>query len=584
MYLRKTIAFLLSLLLLSGYSCKPKEKTAASASKPKGTKESKLTERERIKYTELFFEATREKIKGNYELAVVHFEDCIRRDPSNPAAYYEVANILVVQGSTVQAQGYAEKAFQLEPSNTWYSNLLGECYIRGRQYEKAITLYEKAVKANPDKVDLYYDLVNAYVYARKYNEAASVYDRLEKRIGITEEVSMQKLRLYKELKNQKKVVDELEKLIRQYPGEAKFYGMLGEYYQELGEKDKAFEAYNKVLKLNPHDPYVHLFLADYYRSIGQNDKSFAELKLAFQNPSLEMETKGKILSSYFSITEKHPELKTQAFDLCAILVEVHPNDAQAHAIYGDFLYRDKNLEKARDEFRKAVSLNKEKYGLWSQLLIIESQLGDYEAMLKDSKEAIELFPNQPIAYLLNGIANLQAKNYKQAAEILEEGKEFVIADKNLLSEFYSNLGEAYHQLGNNNTSDEYFEEALKADPDNVFVLNNYSYYLSLRSEKLERAKEMSRRSNDLEPNNSSYQDTYGWILYQMGDYAGAKEWLQKALDNGGKNNSVILEHFGDVLYKLGDREKALDFWNDAKTKGQGSDLLDRKVTEKKLFE
>ena len=584
MYLKNTISFFLAVMLLTGYSCKQQEKTSASASGASSGKESKLSERERIKYTELYFEATREKLKGNYELAVVHFEDCIRRDPANPAAYYEIANIFVAQGSTSQAQSYAEKAVDLEPANLWYSNLLGECYIRGRHYEKAIDLYEKAVKKNPGKIELYYDLVNAYVYARKFNDAIEVYDRLEKRIGISEDVSMQKLRLYKELKNEKKVLEELNKLIVQFPAESKYYGMLGEYYQERGEKEKAFEAYNKVLKIDPQDPFVHLFLADYYRSLDQDEKSFAELKLAFRNPALDMETKGKILSSYFAITEKHPELKAQAFELCSLLVEVHPNDAQAHAIYGDFLYRDRNLEKARDEFRTAVSLNKEKYALWSQLLIIESQLSDYEAMLKDSKEAIELFPNQPIAYLLNGIANLQAKNYKQAAEVLEEGKEFVIGDNNLMSEFYSNLGEAYHQLKNNKTSDENFEEALKADPDNVFVLNNYSYYLSLRNEKLDRAKEMSLRSNQLEPNNSSYQDTYGWILYQMGDYAGAKEWLQKALDNGGKNNSVILEHFGDVLYKLGDKEKAIEYWNDAKTKGQGSDLLNKKVSERKLFE
>lgn len=573
------------LLTFTGYSCKQKEKAVATApAKPQQNKGSKLTEREQIKYTELFFEASREKIKGNYELAVAHFEECIRRDPSNPAAYYEIASILIHQGATQQAQGYAEKAVDIDPSNIWFSTLLGECYIRGKQYDKAISLYEKTVKKNPGKIELYYDLVNSYVYARRYSDAIDVYNRLEKRIGVSEEISMQKLRLYKELKNEKKVVDELGKLISQFPAEPKYYGMLGEYYQERGEKDKAFEAYSKVLKLNPQDPYVHLFLADYYRSINEDDKSFEELKLAFRNPSLEMDTKGKILSSYFAITEKYPELKGQAIELCGILVEVHPNDAQAHAIYGDFLYRDKNLEKARDEFRKAVYLDKEKYALWSQLLIIESQLSDYEAMLKDSKEAIELFPNQPIAYLLNGIAHLQSKNYKQAAEVLEEGKEFVIADQNLMSEFYSNLGEAYHQLKDNKASDENFENALKADPDNVFVLNNYSYYLSLRNENLERAKEMSKRSNELDPGNPSYQDTYGWILYQMGNYTEAKEWLQKALDNGGKNNSVILEHFGDVLYKMGDKEKAIEYWNDAKTKGQGSDLLEKKVSEKKLFE
>jgi tetratricopeptide (TPR) repeat protein len=593
MQIRKTTWLYLTLLpamtgMLGFYSCKPKEKVTASStqstrssSKDNGKK---LSEADQIKFTEWFFNASKEKMLGNYELAAAHFERCIQIDPENGAPYYELAQLYNQQGNPKMGLAMAQKAVEKDPSNLWYNRLLGESYMRAKSYDKAASLLEGVVKKNPERIDLYYDLANAYIYGQKYKDAISVFDRIEKQIGISEDVSMQKLKLYKEIKDSKSVIDELNKLIAAFPAESRYYGMLGEYYQERGEKEKAFEAYNKVLSIAPDDPYVHLFLADYYRSVNQDDKSFGELKLAFRNTSLDVDTKVKILRSYFSITEKFDELKKQAFELCEILTEVHPNDAVAHAMYGDFLYREKNLEKARDEFRKAIALDKEKYALWSQLLIIESQLNDYQAMFKESKEAIELFPNQPIAYLLNGISNLQMKKYQEAIDVMEEGRQYVISDKQLLSEFHSNLGEAYYRLKNNQKSDENFESALANEPDNIFVLNNYSYYLSLRNEKLERAKEMSKRSNELEPGNSSYQDTYGWILYQMGNFAEAKIWIQKAIDSGGKNNGVILEHFGDVLFKLGDKENALKYWNEAKIKGDGSDLLDKKLSEKKLFE
>lgn len=572
-------------MLTMGYACKPKEKVTSSAAHANKKDGKGLSEADKIRFTEWFFNASKEKMLGNYELASTYYERCIQIDPNNAAPYYELSNLYSQQKNSRQALAMAQKAVQLDPDNVWYNALLAELYLHVKNYSQAASVYESIIKKNPDRIDFYYDLANAHIYAQKYKDAIEVYDRIEKRIGISEEVSLQKLKLYKELKDKKSVVAELEKLINAYPTEARYLGMLGEYYQDSGEKDKAFETYQQVLKIAPDDPYVHLFFADYYRGNNQDEKSFDELKLAFQNPALDVDTKVKILRSYFSVTEKFTELKPQAFELCRIMTEVHPNDAVAHAMYGDFLYRDKELSKARDEFRKAISLDKEKYALWSQLLILESQMNDYEAMLKESQEAMELFPNQPVAYLLNGIANIQSKHYKEAIDVLEEGKEYVLmTDKQLLTEFHSNLGEAYYRIKDNKKSDDNFEKALQVDPDNVFVLNNYSYYLSLRNEKLERAKELSKHSNDLEPNSSSYQDTYGWILYQMGNYAEAKVWIQKALDNGGNANGVILEHFGDVLWKLGDKEGALKYWNDAKIKGQGSDLLEKKLSEKRLFE
>ncbi|MBL7937323.1 MAG: tetratricopeptide repeat protein, partial [Bacteroidia bacterium] len=163
---------------------------------------------------------------------------------------------------------------------------------------------------------------------------------------------------------------------------------------------------------------------------------------------------------------------------------------------------------------------------------------------------------------------------------LEDGIEFVYDNKPLLIEFYSNLGNAYNSIKNYAKSDKAFDDALKVDPDNALILNNYSYFLSLRKEKLEKAERYSKRSNELAPNNRSYIDTYGWILYQQGKYKEAEEWLSRAVKMGSK--SAISEHYGDVLYKLGRKEEALNYWQEAKTAGSGSELLDKKIADKKL--
>ena len=93
---------------------------------------------------------------------------------------------------------------------------------------------------------------------------------------------------------------------------------------------------------------------------------------------------------------------------------------------------------------------------------------------------------------------------------------------------------------------------LEINPKDTYVLNNYSYYLSLRNMDLDKAEAMSRKANELDPNNGNSQDTYAWILYASKKYTEAKEWIEKAILNGGEKNAVILEHYGDILFKLGD--------------------------------
>jgi Tfp pilus assembly protein PilF len=338
------------------------------------------------------------------------------------------------------------------------------------------------------------------------------------------------------------------------------------------------------LKIDPQNAYVHLSLADYYRKQKENEKAFSEIKIAFQSKELNIDTKIKILLSYYSISESYTELRNDANELCKILVSVHPDEAKAFSMYGDFLFRDRKLEEARTQYKKAVGLDKEKYALWNQLLVIDSELNDFVAMEKESKEAIELFPNQALPYFFNGIASIQSKNYVQAVKVLTEGIPNVFDNEPILAQFYANIGDAQNRLKNYGASDSAYNKALEIEPNNVYVLNNYAYYLSLRNMNLDKAEAMSKKSNELEPNNNSYEDTYGWILYQMKKYDDAKVWVAKALEHGGKANGTLLEHYGDVLYKLGEVENALHYWNDAKKAGSTSDFIDKKITDKKLYE
>jgi tetratricopeptide (TPR) repeat protein len=271
-------------------------------------------------------------------------------------------------------------------------------------------------------------------------------------------------------------------------------------------------------------------------------------------------------------------------ELVGLLVEAHPNNPKSYSIYADFLVQSEMYEEAKAAFYKVIALDSSRFLVWENLLRVEAEIGDYKALQKDSRRTIDLFPEQPMGYLFNGAANIQNGNYEEAIRVLEQGSFFVVANDLLLAQFYAYLGDANNQLGDNDASDAAYDKVLLLDPNNSYVLNNYAYYLSLREDSLEKAEIMAKKAVQLDPENSANLDTYGWVLYKMKRYKEAKEWVKKALDSGGSKNPVLLEHYGDILYQMGDTDEAQIYWKKAKDAGKGSEFLDKKVEEGKLFE
>lgn len=569
---------LLFILFFTLTCCKTAQNTHITAHKQD------LPEQERMQAEHLFFNANKEKILGNYEQAADLFAQCIQIDKENDAAMYELAQIMQQKGKLNDALFFIRSAAAINPSNEWYQLSLAHILQKNKLYAEAVSVNAELVKNHPDRIDYYFNWANALLLDNKLAEAIKVYDKLEERVGVTAEVSIQKQNIYFKTGKIDKAISEMQKLINAFPEEPTYYEMLAELYLTNNMSEKAFEVYQMILQLNPQNPSVHLSLADYYRSTGDTAKSFEELQLAFSNKELDIDTKIKILSSYYILIQKYPVLKEQAITLNKILIATHPNEARSHAVYGDFLYQDKKYEDAKNQYLEALKINKENFLVWQQLLFVISALNDYNSLLMESEEALTLFPDQPIVYLLNGIAKTQLKKYEEAVSILNSGINLVVENPPLLVQFYANLGDVYHNLNKIHESDTAYEKALSIDPKNTYVLNNYSYYLSLRGDSLEKAEDMSKLSNELEPDNSSFQDTYAWILYKSGKYKDAKMWLEKALKNGGDTNSTILEHYGDVCYKLGDADKALEYWERAGKAGTASEWLNKKIADKKLYE
>lgn len=530
------------------------------------------------KLAETFFEASKQKMLGNLKEAAVLFHDCVKLDPEHAASHYELANILYKRNELPDALPFARKARQLDPENEWYLLFEADILMNLDDVPNALILYQRLVKLHPGKPEYLYELANAHLYAGKLDEAIRIYDQIEAKMGVSEEISVQKEKLYLDMDKLDKAVAELEKLIAAFPREQRYMGMLAEVYIANDQPEKAYRIYERMMANDPSDPILHLNLAEYYKRKGDFDRSFSELKEAFASPELNIDQKIQVLMSYFLLTETDKRLLPQAFELLELTTAANPQDAKGHAMKADFLYREKRLAEARESFYRTVRLDSGRFAVWSQLIQVSYELNDFDAVLRDSETALELFPNQGVFYLFNGMAHNRKGGHAKAVEVLSEGELFVRADAFLHVQLLSLLGDSYHELGRYAESDKAFDRALSREPANALILNNYGYFLSLRKDRLQQAEEMSKRSNLLQPDRASYQDTYAWIRYQQGEYEDALKWIDKAMVNGGARSGTIVEHRGDILFRLGRKEEALAEWRKALELGDHSEELPVKVS------
>lgn len=516
--------FALAIALFS-FSCKTKKELS-------GTSKTTLSEKDKMEFTYLFYEGIKSKTLGNIDEALVLYKKCIDINSFDGTPQYEIAQILFAKRDYQNALVFAKQAVNSDAKNQWYNQVYAECLFKNNKLSESSKIYEKLIELDPANISYYYSLANAFIYLNSFDDAIKTYDKLENRFGISEDVSIQKQRIYLKLNKFEKAEVEIQKLITENPKEFRYYNILADMYLANGFKEKALVAFDNIIKLDSLNGFAHLSLSDYYKEIGDTKKAFSEMKIAFKANDIGIDAKMKVLLGYYTTSENSEEKKAEAYELLNVLVDVNATDAKSFSIQGDFLYRDKKLKEAKQSYLKATELDKSKFPIWYQVLIIDSELNDYESMRKISTDAIEIFPNQPGLYLLSGISNLQTNNTQKAIDDLKTGLAFVYDNKELQSQFYSNLGDAYYKTKEYKLSDDAYDHALKINPNDIYVLNNYSYYLCLRKEKLEQAEQMSKKTIEQEPNSSSYLDTYGWILYTMQNYSEAKIWIKKAIDAG----------------------------------------------------
>lgn len=542
-----------------------------------------MTQIDSLVVKQLFFSGLSEKAIDNYKQAAELFTRVLQSDPTNDAAMYELAAIKKQEDNYHDAQTLMEHAVTISPDNEWYWLSLAECYEKNNSLAKLENVFDELIRINPDKPEYYFNKGKTYFLEKKYDDALKAYDLLQQMNGLDDNVLAAKQKIYLIQGKLDLAVADINQMITENPGKLRYYLLLAEVYNSNGFADKAFKALQDAEKIDPNNGQLHLALADIYRDKKNNDGCFNELKLAFAVPDLDINQKIKILMGYVP-KFPDPNAKACALILSKILIEAHPADSRAFAAYGDMLYQNADYKDAQGAYRKSVMLDGNHYEVYDQLVRIELSNNEIDSAIKDGQDALSLFPNQAWMNYLVGIAYVQKKQLDKGLSYFKNTISIEPDDKELLSLTYSAVGDIYHSEKDDKNSDNAYQKALNFDPDNAFALNNFAYYLSLRGENLDKAAQMAAHANELQPNTASFEDTYAWILFKQKKYADAKIWIEKALLHDKTNSAVQAEHYGDIMFYLGDTNAAVENWKKARSYGEQSPLLDRKINERKYIE
>lgn len=575
---------LLFLGMLSAVSCGTMQK-AKDKSTTTGLEQTALNPEQQRKYDYFFLEALRMKQKKEYAAAFDLLQHCLDVNPIAPSALYEISQYYMFLRQIPQGKAALEKAVVYAPDNFWYSQGLAALYQQQNELDKAVNLLEQMVTRFPAKQESLFNLLDIYGRQEKFEKVIATLNRLEKRMGKNEQLSMEKFRIYLQMKDDKKAFQEIESLVKEYPMDSRYQVVLGDVYLQNGKKQEAYDVYQKVLATEPDNPMALYSMANYYDQTGQKELYQQQLDTLLLNKKVASDTKVNVMRQVIVGSEESEKDSTVVISLFDKVMQQDMDDPQIPMLYAQYLL-SKNMEDASiPVLEKVVDLDPNNKAARMMLISSAVKKEDYKKIIKICEPAIEATPDALEFYYYLAIAYNQAEKTDSVISVTKRALEQVTSDskKEVVSDFYSILGDMYHTKKRMVEAYAAYDSALVYNSSNIGALNNYAYYLSVERRDLDRAEEMSFKTVKAEPNNSTYLDTYAWILFEKGNYAEARIYIDNAMKSDGGKSDVIVEHCGDIYYMSGDVDGALKYWKKALELGSESKTLKQKIEKKKYI-
>src|ERR1035437_10165599 len=478
-------------------------------------------------FNEVYVEALKQKLMGNNGDALKYLEQCVKINPKSDAAYYQMAQIVIANGDNKNGKQYVSKALSIDQENIWYLTMLASLYYEEKNFDKA----------------------------------NSIFEAFDKKYGINETSTLSSI---KNLMLEEKYDDAMIKtlsLLKEYPDEILYNGVLADIYRGKGENQKAMEVYNELLERNPDNPQIQLSLCDFLIEEKNYTDLFKLLSTVILNSKVERESKISLMARLIEI----PDLSNdwgEKLTISVMVLEANFNDDNVIPLLRpELMIKQNKLADASIRLEEIIKTNPDNYYAWEKVLLVYLQLKDYDNLLKRGEECATRFNTSFPAKLLYANAALETGKFSIALDELKKAEILAAENKESIVQVLTMRADVYYRMKEYSKAFETFETALKTDNNDLTVINNYAYYLAEQNTKLKEAEEMAKKVIDKEKGNTTFLDTYGWVLYKRGKLKEAAQVMESIISSGDKSDAVWYEHYGYILRKQKKCKEAIDNWN-----------------------
>lgn len=536
-------------------------------------------------YNYFFLEGVRQQEMGNLTAAFDLLRHARDLNPNAPEVYYLLAPYYVDLKDDTRSRAYYERAATLDPENSSYIEKLGQLYVSQKDYPNAINAYEKLYALNKARVDVLQILYQLYGSQNEFQQMINVLNRIEVLEGSSEQISLSKMQIYEQMGEKRKEYDELKSLVDSHPLDLNYKVMFGNWLLQNGKKKEAVKLYRNVLKEEPTNALAKLSLLDYYRTIGDQATVDVITQELLRSPKTEKETKIALLRQVISSNQQaNVSDSAEVMKLFSQALSVPQTDADILMMKAAYMSL-KKMPKAEINRVYEQAIDVEPDNSRARIALIQNiwDTGDYDKVIAICRPAQEYNPEEMVFYYFQGMAQYQKHENDAALQTFRKGVSQIKADSNpdVVSDFYALMGEILHEKGRLAESFQAYDSCLQWKPDNIAAMNNYAYYLSEANKDLPKAEQLSYKTIKAEPNNSTFLDTYAWILFQQKRYEEAKIYIDQAIRSDSTLTGVVKEHAGDIYAMTGDIDKALEFWQQSLKGGNQSAVLKKKIQLKK---
>ena len=492
-------------------------------------------------------------MNGDSDGLLRYFERVTENDLSNHELVADVARRLLQQGKIDRALKLLDRVSARSDTPGELHALYGVALTQAGRPTDALKAYLRAAERPPVIVAVYQAVVRILAEDRRTSEALPLLARARNSFAAEPGPLLE-------------IVD--------------LYRVIGAADARLKSQTQAaaLEVLAQVRALKPEDPGISLRLADRYVQLGQADQSEAVLRELQERAPRNPAALSRLAELYLR-SGRIPEASRQL----EALRKIDPANPVTYYFLGVVALQEKEFERARNHFERAILLNPALEPAQTDLAVALLSLQrpeDAVAVLDRARK--EVPPSFRLEYL-SGVARSQLKRFDEALEAYSAAETLGATNQPPLTDhrFYFQVGALLERKGDEVKSIEYLEKSLELKPDFDEALNHLGYMWAEKGKNLPRARAMIEQALQAEPENPAYMDSMGWVLFRLGRYPEALEWLIKARQRLTEPDATVLDHLGDAAAASGRWDLAREAWA-ASLKVESSASIAKKLADAPL--